>query len=381
MPSVTPRRPRRLIAALIAVHLVVALAAVAVERGDTGRVVCPEIGALDGEPRWERGTVGARAGFSPGSAIFGVDDADLACELDGMAALGVRWIRLDVDWSRVEEERGELDWGETDRLIEAARARGLDVIALITYTPRWARPDGTRDKHPPERAEDFARFAALAADRYRPLGVHTFEIWNEPNIQAFWQPRPDPQRYAQLLRAASPAIREVHPEATVLSGGLAPAVDADDGDTVAPATFLRRAYDAGAGQALDAVAVHPYSWPALPLDPASASYNTFLRLPEVRDVMEDNGDADKQIWLTEAGAPTGSGRNAVSEHAQGETVRQLFEGAAARTWIGPVLWYAYRDPGEDPGDVDDSFGLVRRDFRAKPALDVFADVAGRPSRR
>src|SRR5205823_8509465 len=40
-------------------------------------------------------------------------------------------------------------------------------------------------------------------------------------------------------------------------------------------------------------------------------------------------------------------------------------------WAGPLFWYAARDTGTDPGDVEQNFGLLRHDFSAKPALAAF----------
>ena len=37
------------------------------------------------------------------------------------------------------------------------------TTGLVTYTPPWARPEATTNKHPPEDVADYARFAAAAA--------------------------------------------------------------------------------------------------------------------------------------------------------------------------------------------------------------------------
>ena len=83
----------------------------------------------------------------------------------------------------------------------------------------------------------------------------------------------------------------------------------------------------GAGPSLDAVAVHPYSYPALPRDPSTASWNTYERLPLLHDVMADHGDGAKQIWLTEFGAPTGTATGAVSLTTQATMARAGLLGA------------------------------------------------------
>ena len=118
-----------------------------------------------------------------------------------------------------------------------------------------AAAGGTSDKSPPADPAAFARFAAQAARRYAPLGVHHWEIWNEPNLAAFWMPRADPAAYARLLVDAAAAIRAADPRAVVILGGLAPG--ADDGGNRSPLGFLRDVYAAGAKCAFDAVGFIP----------------------------------------------------------------------------------------------------------------------------
>ena len=325
---------------------------------------------------WIAGTAGERAGFAPGASIFGDSDEELRDDLRTIAALGVRWIRLDIDWSYIGSAKGTLRWCAADRVVSAARDLGLEVIALPTYTPAWARPAGTSDKHPPTHVEDFAAFVEAAARRYVPLGVTTWEIWNEPNVSKFWAPRPDAARYARLLEAGSAAVRKVWPTATVLTGGTAPARDRDDGRTIAPATFLRRVYAAGAKPWFDAVATHPYSFPAGPLDNDSGDWNAFVRLPELRRVMVDNGDRNKTVWITEYGAPTAGGSGAVDPDKQATMASDAYSARARFPWLGPILWYSLRDNGED--GLEGHFGLLEADFTPKPALAEFRSLMLHP---
>ncbi|MGH9180923.1 MAG: cellulase family glycosylhydrolase, partial [Acidimicrobiales bacterium] len=321
---------------------------------------------------------GQGAGFSPGSMILWGSDADLARDLDAMAATGAAWLRLDFDWPSIEQQPGIFTWGPTDRVVTAARARGLSILALPTYTPAWLRPAGTSDKQAPSDPAAFAAFVAAATARYAPLGVSTWEIWNEPNIVQFWQPRPDPAAYTALLVAASSAIKAVDPAARVLSGGLSPAVDAADGSQISPLTFLAGIYAAGGGPALDAVASHPYSFPGRPLDPATANWNQFYKLPQLHQVMVANGDGAKQIWGTEYGAPT-AGPGSVSEAEQAAYVSEAYAAFASWSWAGPLLWYSQRDAGADPGDREHHFGLLNRDYSPKPAAAAFARAVGAPA--
>jgi hypothetical protein len=182
-------------------------------------------------------------GISPGQSVLWSDDATLHADLDAVAASGAGWLRLDVDWPTVEPEAGRRDWSAVDRVVDAARDRDLRVLGLLAYTPEWARPPGTTTHAPPLDPAAFAEFAGAAAARYRDT-VDAWEVWNEPNLPDFWEPRPDPAAYAALLAPTAAAVRAADPGTTVLTGGLAPAHTDGDGG-VAPGDFLAAVYPAG----------------------------------------------------------------------------------------------------------------------------------------
>jgi hypothetical protein len=283
-----------------------------------------------------------------------------------MAAAGGTYVRIDVDWWVVQwRDRDTWDWGEIDRLVDAVRARGMRVLGILDYTPPWARPAGTSGKHPPTDLADYARFAGAAVTRYAPRGVHHWEIWNEPNTSWFWEPAPDPAAYARMLQAAYPAIKAVDPGATVITGGLSPAPDAADGSLMSPNVFLGGVYAAGARGSFDAVGHHPSNWPVMPMRPEpNFNDNAFAGVtPKLYETMQANGDGAKKIWATEMGAPTPwQGMDATYLAAY---IREAYTAWAAWSYTGPLLWYSYRDGGTDPGEVEQHFGIVNRDFTPK----------------
>jgi hypothetical protein len=322
---------------------------------------------VDGVPRVER------LGFAPGYTFISADVERVERELDGMAAAGVCWVRIDIDWSRIQPTAEEFVWEPTDRAVFGARDRGMQVLGLIGYTPRWARPEGTSDKHPPSDFADFAEFAAEVTRRYQPAGVHTWEIWNEPNIDVFWQPAPDPVEYVRLLRAGAQAIREQDPSAFIVTAGLSPA--ADDGTDIAPLTFLDAMYQGGAAGAFDAVGFHPYSYPSSPVE--DEPLNHFVTVtPELRQLMEAHGDGSTPIWATEYGAPTGTNDRAVSRDDQARHLSDAIDQWNEWEWTGPLFIYSWRDRGTDPADREQNFGLVDHKDEPKPALHALLAITG-----
>ncbi|GAB7044565.1 MULTISPECIES: cellulase family glycosylhydrolase [Catenuloplanes] len=286
--------------------------------------------------------------------------ADPGPDLDRVAALGAGWVRFDAAWSEIEVARGTFDWSRLDRGVDAARARGLDVLLILGSTAIWARPPGTAWNHGPATAPQragFAAFATMAVQRYRGRVGH-WEIWNEPNLPVAWSPAPDPDAYAALLAETYRAIHAADPDAVVLSGGTG------GGATGVPTLdWYRALYDRGLRDACDAVAVHPY-----PDAPAPDS-GEMATAREVRALMDANGDGATTLWGTETGAPTG-GRPSIGESAQADLLPDLYAlwtGEIPGT--GPLLYYTLRDFGG--ADREGHFGLLRADGTRKPAYDSF----------
>jgi hypothetical protein len=205
----------------------------------------------------------------------------------------------------------------------------------------------------------------VAVQRYAPLGVHAWEIWNEPNHVPFWGPRADPEKYTELLKLASSAIHQEDPTATVMNGGLSPAPDG--GGELSPLTFLRRVYELGGGDSLDAVAHHPYQYPDRPTSPEST--NAFLQTARIHDLMVEFGDGAKKIWGTEVGAPT-RGSRSVSETNQAIWLREYYDVWNGWAFTGPLFWFTARDKSNADG-IEDSYGLVHHDRSPKPGLAAF----------
>ncbi len=235
-------------------------------------------------------------------------------DLQKVKALGFTWQKALFQWRMIEGDRkGRFYWWEADRVVKASKDAGLKVIARLDFQPLWARADGSRNG-PPDSYDDFGDFVYAVVDRYKEGGAHgqidAIEVWNEPNYSVEWGGNePNASEYVELLKTAYRAAKRANPGITVLSAGLAPTgwnkgVIPDD-------VFLQQMYDAGAKDYFDVLGAHAPGFKAPPsASPADAANNpsyggnrafTFRRIEDERSVMVRNGDADKQIWLTEFG--------------------------------------------------------------------------------
>jgi hypothetical protein len=303
-------------------------------------------------------------------SLVGEKASRQAADLANMKSIGLRWVRVDADWSELQPNGPKsFDWAPLDQEVQTIEAAGMNADLIIDNTAPWARTAAAKvNWGEPTSATAYATFAREVAARYAPMGVRAYEIWNEENSQAFWFPAPNPRLYAAMLKDAYAAIKAVDPSSIVISGGLAPETDDSAGD-IAPIEFLQDMYAHGAKGSFDALGVHAYSNPALP--DTFKTWSAFSQMdrtsPSLRSVMAANGDSAKQIWITEIGAPS-AGRFGVGTTAQAEEVTQAVGAAKNSSWIGAMFFYTYEDAATHP----DYYGLLKADGSPKRAWTALA---------
>jgi len=218
-----------------------------------------------------------------------------------------------------------------------ARGDGTRVLAVLMETPWWGNRAITEADVDRYRESVRRNVAALA-----PLGVHHYEVWNEPDLPQFWPGPRSGWRYARFLRAAYPVIKQIDPQAVVISAGV----------TNNNHAFVRQMYAAGAGPSLDAVGTHVY--PQGRAQDCSAYASTrraqLCGVTLIRDVMRAYGDGHKPVWLTEFGR-WACAKSPTSGCVDGATqARFVTEGYAYLRRFGFLragFWFSDYDYGAD----------------------------------
>jgi hypothetical protein len=341
--------------------------------------------------------------ISPNSGInlgYGISEwklpilskSDLMAELNGIKSLGVGWVRFDVDWAIIQSSNsGSFDWSGYDQLVSALNSVGLQGLAIIDYTPIWARQASCAsfDTCAPADPLQYALFAQTVAKRYAPQGIHTWEVWNEPNLKQFWKPAANVDQYSVILKNAYTAIKQADPSAIVIAGALSDAPNVDG--NISATDFLSQLYNGGAKNYFDAVSIHPYSYPAMPTE--AESWNAWTQIatsvPSIRSIMSANGDSKKMLWLTEFGAPTGGpgyveasandeafigNPDHVTESLQAQIFANAISSYKTMPNMGPLFFYTWKDEGVSSNTKENFFGLMRYDGSAKPAFDTIKSM-------
>ncbi len=314
--------------------------------------------------------------------LFGQNPETRRRDLARIRALGITRLRAFFPWSRMEAERGRLDWTEADAVIADVRAAGLELVAVLGDSPSWAaRRAGPMA--PPLDPADFARFARAFAARYGPW-VRFYQIWDEPNLTVGWGGGlPDPQAYALLLQQAAAAIRQADPDAVIVLAGLAPTVEQGPWN-LADWLFLERLYQLGARDSFDIVAAKPYGFDTGPEDRrVNPEVLNFSRVILLREVMARYGDEGKPVWASHWGwnalPPGWTGRPSiwgqVDEATQARYVQEAMERVRREwPWMGTMFLETWR-PDAPPDDPRWGFAVVDPSGRLRPVAGALQAAA------
>jgi hypothetical protein len=297
-------------------------------------------------------------------------------DLRQLPAIGADVARQSLHWADVEPAANKYHWPPTDSLYQQMLAAGVRPIWVLSRAACWAQdPDPSRHCYyepappAPDHYGDLADLAAVLATRY-PLSAG-IEVWNEPNYRPFWGAEPDPAAYGQMAGAVATAVHQANPSMPVISAGLAP-VGATGDQGMAYEEFLRKAYQTGGPQLTDAIGAHPY-----PLGNFEQNYLGAIRahLYRYRRVMNDFGEADKAIWVTEVGVSNFEDKRGFRPDEQAQALTQIYEQFRLIAGIPVVLFHRFQD---DPagGPKEAGYGVVDKNGQVKPAYCAIAAVRG-----
>jgi hypothetical protein len=334
--SYTHRPTSRLVRPAIAAVVILVLTALAATIAGAIQVESRAV-ALGANPDFGVVFISSAEDRAPGS---GRTPQSLEQQYVNGLSTGAGWNRWPLYWFNVEQSPGAFNWATQDATVQADVAHGLQLNAILLGTPpfyttddsvRTSKPprprpgqlsldaperatpqglfepifaDGTNMPAPgkaPNPANKWANFVWLAVNRYKPggalaqangwptgAGVTHWEMWNEPDLDIFWNaPLAD---YARLLKVGYLAAKSADPNAQVLLAGLANNYAKINYYRDVLATLQADPTAAGYGYFHDILATHSYfhAW--------KSWYHVYRAL----GTMHDFG-FEKPIWLNESG--------------------------------------------------------------------------------
>lgn len=295
-----------------------------------------------------------------------------------VASMGLKWMRTDFRMSTVvPTTRGVYVWTQSDLIVSNATAVGIKVLPILGDAVNWANGTANDNTVPPLDSQDYADYCAAVVNRYYPLGVTHYELWNEPNIQAFWNKLNvtgvQASKYYDMLKKAYTSIKAVQPQAQVLFGGLAlDTLTENDTNHVSANIYLQGAYAAGCKDYFDIFAFHPYGW-----NLGLGANDPDKVIAACRATMNINGDSNKKIWFTEYGRPSGGDTNFSTEISQADQLQKAIRLFRKLPYAERMFFYTFRDfeLPTDTTDREDHYGVAKRsDGSLKPSYQVIRDT-------
>jgi polysaccharide biosynthesis protein PslG len=338
-----------------------------------------------------------RAGkpLTPNSFVGVVSDETFAAlgsgsqsYLNSIRQAGVGLLRQKFDWDFLAHAQppGQLNWTFLDRFMTATTRLGITVMPVLLNPPAQITTaparGALRGNYPPRDLGAIGDFGAMLARRYGTNGsfwaahpelprlpITAWQIWNEPNIPIYWQPRPDAAAYVQMLRLASQKIKAVDPNAEIVTAGLP---DSHIKGSVPLMRYVQQLFRAGAAGSFDTLAVNGY---------APTGRGVPKLIATIRRAMNRLGGGAEALRVTEFGwADQGPERpkgRFTAGRRQGLYTYQAIRGlwkARKRLNLRGIVYYDWRDQPVYAGGKNFwglHTGLLTRNGHAKPALRWF----------
>ncbi|MBD3351878.1 MAG: hypothetical protein GF364_10370 [Candidatus Lokiarchaeota archaeon] len=264
------------------------------------------------------------------------------------------WTRIHITWRNVESEEGLYDFSYYDEYIDNASYYGVKIVAMLSHRPHWVDIPGNHyitEAFLPQ----WLDFVNATVRRYRYY-IKTWEIWNEPNLERFWDgPMEDfyhlANETAKLIHNIDNSIYIISPSFSAASAGYVP-------------PHLAEMFNANIMQFIDAISIHFYNF-----DPDTL-YAGLLQYINVGKKYGFTGD----YLVTEIGNPTSGGYpHMVTEKSLADNVIKCMVISSVYQ-IRTFLWYCVRDSGnadDDKWNSEKWFGLYYNNLTRKMGANAF----------
>jgi polysaccharide biosynthesis protein PslG len=290
------------------------------------------------------------------------------------------WVRVFLVWDQMEPQPGVYMTYQLKiyRRFFQALPKDTKIDVDVVGTPSWASGQSATTA-PPTDDGTYATFLNYVVNFFNRR-VTMWEIWNEESSPSWWTGTV--AQYANLVKAAYPAIKAADPKATVILGANSP-------------LMLSELYAQGVKNYFDGDAIHtdtacnvtsPYIY-EYNRDTTTVNQYFFLGFTGTHRIMAANGDGSKPIFMTEIGwsstdaeCTTGlwAGKKlaGVSAATQAAYLTEAYHCLAQPqySYVKAAMWFELYDAAPDSAPLD-NYGLLTNDLSPKPAFNAFQQIS------
>lgn len=292
------------------------------------------------------------------------DSATVIAILDSIQKAGIRTIRDEMYWSIIETAPGVFHFPKQfDFYVEQAKLRNISILLILNYNnPLYAAHAGLGITTDTNRSL-FTRYCKAVINRYSPIGIKYYEIWNEPNIPQFWDPAPSAAEYAKLLKMVYPAAKQLDSSITILAGATSPA-EGNPAPYIEWKTYFTQLIQLGIQSYCDGYSFHLYR--------VDKSPETFLE-NDAASLLSITGGG-KKLYLTECGYHTSTAWPALSEQKQADYITRLYLLGKKIPALALISYYDFRNDGETASQPEHNYGMTYHNVTPKPSYRYYATM-------
>lgn len=289
--------------------------------------------------------------------------------------LGVKWARVSVDWSSIEDNAGTFHWEILDEIVNELTRRDIEIYLCLHGGHRIHT-----DFRPPvneQELESWGNYVESTVQRYTSK-IDYWEIWNEPNTIWFWNNNPDADEYLNLVKFTERLINQNDDNPVIIGGSLA-RLDLP---------FAKALFDRGIGDYIDVFTFHPYGhFPegiVRRIDMPVQTPHWYIPADhQVEDLIEtaENANPDIQVWQGECGYPSKmntmgwNGTGPYSDRIQGKWIMR--RALVDLSFGSQISCYFLMKESKGGNNRMNYKGLLQaKDNSKKPAYFVYQNLIG-----
>lgn len=174
---------------------------------------------------------------------------------DKLGATGIKWARCQTGWNRCETVKGKYDFTWLDEVVDNLLQRGIQPWFNVGFGNKLYMPEAYGEAavgwvpiyFGDEVLKAWGNYIKALSEHFKGRVTH-YEIWNEPNIDNFWQPgKANAPDYYKLIAYTSDIIKKVDKNAKTgacVSGSIS--------------GFVVELAKLNVGEHIDFFGIHPY---------------------------------------------------------------------------------------------------------------------------
>lgn len=219
-----------------------------------------------------------------------------------------------------------------------------------------------------EEVDRFVDYVSWVVNRYKRK-VKYYEVWNEwiqgTGVKSKIN-RPDDKLYLYLVQQSYKKIKEIDPDAIVLTGSINP-LHKNEVD------WLNNLIAQGLLNYVDGISIHPYAFNERKSvrDPEGS----FIALDSFEKSLFEKSGKNLPLYITEMGYPTGNRfHGGISQANAAQNILKYNLLAASRSYIKGLWWYDLKDDGSDYKNKEHNFGIFYANDEVKESAQLIKSI-------